>query len=743
MYADVIVDISHENLDKTYQYHIPTELEKTIVPGVQVVIPFGAREIEGFVIEISDKPKIDVNRIKDIICVKSDSVVMEKRMIMLADRMRRMFGGTMNDALRTVLPVKKTIRSVTDTIITLSADTEKVETYLCECVRKHYVAKERLIKELLEVNELEKRTIVQKLSITAATISSLERDGIVSVCTTERMRNVVKKNTDESFRPVLNDEQMAAYDEIVNDYKKGIRKTYLIHGVTGSGKTEVYMNVIEDVIKMGKQVIVLIPEIALTYQTVKRFSNRFADRVAFLHSKLSDGERYDQYRMARNGQIDIMIGPRSALFTPFENLGLIIIDEEHENSYKSENVPKYHAREIAVELAQMTCSSVILGSATPSLESYHRAITGEYKLLKLTKRAKGAVMPKVLVADLREELHNNNRSMFSVALANKISDRLQKKEQIILFLNRRGYAGSISCRDCGEVIMCPHCSVALTLHYNDKMCCHYCGYETKKPSVCPHCGSKHIASFGTGTQKIEENVKKIFPGARVLRMDADTTKEKDSYEKILSSFANHDADILVGTQMIVKGHDFPYVTLVGIMAADLSLNVPDYRACEKTFDLLAQAAGRSGRDKIPGEVVIQTYRPDHYSIVHAVNEDYEKFYEDEAAYRKICGYPPFAHIVVAVFSSKDEEAGKKECAEMTNFAKEFLKKENCSEVTIIGPAPAYISKTNDIYRNLVYFKATKYDILSRLIEQIDEKHKQSALNRLVSVVFDMDPACSY
>ena len=457
-------------------------------------------------------------------------------------------------------------------------------------------------------------------------------------------RNPVMRAGERDQQPVLNDQQRRIVDTVTGDYRQGIRKTYLIHGVTGSGKTEVYMGIIEKVIAEHKQVIVLIPEIALTFQTVSRFYRRFGERVSVMHSRLSQGEKFDQFERAKAGEIDIMIGPRSALFTPFEHLGLIVIDEEHETSYQSEMPPKYHAREVAVHRASMVGASVILGSATPSLESYYRAQKGRYTLFTLTKRAGGASLPKVWVTDLREELERKNRSIFGGKLMELMQDRLAKKEQIILFLNRRGYAGSVSCRKCGEVIKCPHCSVSMTAHMRygrlEHLVCHYCGYQATMPALCPKCRSRYIGTFGIGTQKVEQLVRERFPQARVLRMDADTTTGKEGHEKILRDFAAGSADILIGTQMIVKGHDFPNVTLVGILAADLSLNVGDFRAAERTYQLLAQAAGRAGRGEKPGDVVLQTYQPEHYSIVSAAKQDYLGFYEQELIQRQILHYPP-------------------------------------------------------------------------------------------------------
>lgn len=742
-YADIIVDISHENLDKTYQYRIPDDLQESVTIGTPVVITFGNgnRRLQGYVVGLSDCPKIEESRIKEIVDVMPGGVAIESRMITLAGWMKENFGGTMNDSLRTVLSVKKSVRPVEHKKIALAIETKEAEELLKEYARKRYVAKARLLKELLQYQPISREIVLGKLNISAACLRGMEQQGVISTLVEEECRRTgYKDQAGQKERICLNKQQQDAVTKICSDYREGKRGTYLIHGVTGSGKTEVYLNTIEEIVQMGKQVIVLIPEIALTYQTVKRFSERFGGRVAFLHSRLSAGERYDQYRRAKNGDIDIMIGPRSALFTPFQNLGAIVMDEEHEMSYKSESTPKYHARETAVELARMTNSSVILGSATPSLESYQKAVSGEYTLLRLTERAKSASHPFVEIVDLKEELKAKNRSMFSRVLAKEIEERLKKKEQTILFLNRRGYSGSVSCRSCGKPLMCPHCSVSLTLHSDQTLHCHYCGYQILLPKECPSCSSPYIGAFGTGTQKVEEAVKRQFPTARVLRMDADTTKEKESYEKILSSFANEEADILVGTQMIVKGHDFPKVTLVGILAADLSLNVSDYRSSERTFQLLAQAAGRAGRGELAGKVVIQTYQPEHYSIQTAAKEDYVGFYQQEMAYRSLMKYPPKAHILAVLCVGKEEDAAERLIKKMAMDAKEFVGKQKGTYAAVIGPAKANISKVNDFYRNILYIKADNYDILTELASLLDAC-KETEKNVIVQM--DFDPMGSY
>ncbi|MDE5591028.1 MAG: primosomal protein N', partial [Acetatifactor sp.] len=502
--------------------------------------------------------------------------------------------------------------------------------------------------------------------------------------------------------------------DVMADFDAGKPGTYLIHGITGSGKTEVYLQIIAETIKRGRQAIMLIPEIALTYQTLLRFYRRFGDRVSVMNSTLSPGEKYDQCQRAKNGEIDVIIGPRSALFTPFPNLGVIVMDEEHEGSYKSESAPKYHARETAEEVARLHGAGLVLGSATPSLEAYFRTQTGEYKLFQLKERLTGGHLPTVYTVDLRQELREGNRSIFSVKLQELLADRLQKKEQSILFLNRRGYAGFISCRSCGHVMKCPHCDVSLSEHKNGRLICHYCGHSEPKVSLCPKCGSRYISGFKAGTQQIEEKLQAMFPGVRTLRMDGDTTKTKGSYEEILSAFANREADVLIGTQMIVKGHDFPGVTLVGVLAADLSLSAGDYRAGERTFQLLTQAVGRAGRGRLPGEAVIQTYQPEHYAIVCAADQDYENFYREEILYRELGDYPPAAHMLAVQIFAREEGSAVELAESLAELVRtKYGITQNGTEdsgesVRVIGPAPAAIGRINDIFRFVFYVKSSKY-----------------------------------
>ena len=742
LFADVIIDISHENLDRTYQYRIPDELVSEAVIGAPVEIPFGAgnRSVKGYLIGLSREPKIDINRIKPLKAIEKNGLVMESRMIALAARMKEMFGGTMNDALRTVMPVKRSVKPLNNRTVQLAMERDAVQELYEQAVKKHYTAKQRLLNELLTEGSADYELLVKKLNISRKAIADMETAGVIRIETERKYRNPFSFDSNQTKTVVLNEEQEKAVRTITEEYRNGIRKTYLLHGVTDSGKTEVYLNVIEEVIRSGKQVIMLIPEIALTYQTVKRFRKRFGERVSFLHSRLSDGEKFDQYNLAEQGGIDVIIGPRSALFTPLPDVGLIVIDEEHESSYKSEQVPKYHARELVLEYAKMVGASVLLGSATPSTESYYRAEKGEFTLLQLKHRPKEAVLPTVHIVDMREELKEHHTSIFSRRLLALMEDRLRKKEQIMIFINRRGYAGFISCRSCGEVIQCPHCSVSMTLHGKDSLVCHYCGYEQPLPKLCPKCNSKYIGKFGTGTEKVEELLKKTFPTARVLRMDADTTKNKNGHEQILSAFANEEADILVGTQMIVKGHDFQRVTLMGIIAADLSLQASDYRAGERTFQLLAQAAGRAGRAEYPGEVVIQTYNPEHYAVTAAAKEDYAAFYENEIMYRSLMNYPPAANLMAVVLSSKEEEEADASADFLATRIKAWLDENDGSELAVvIGPAPAGIAKIKDVYRRVIYLKHGEYGLITACKDAMEKAVTADPVFAKCTVQFDINP----
>lgn len=761
-YADVIIDISHDKVDRPFQYRIPPELAKEVYPGVRVYVPFGKGNLEkaGYVVDISGQTEYPVEKIKSITAVDGKGITVQGNQIQIAYWLKRQYGSTMIAALKTVLPVKQKLKQLERKKVTRCIEGEALLEALQLCEKKHQAAKARILRALLTDEVLPYELIRQKLNVSPAAFTALEKQGCLKIETEAYYRNPVRCAAGEEKRVVLSKVQQEIIENVLGDYRAGHPGTYLVHGVTGSGKTEVYLGIIEQMIGMGKQAIMLIPEIALTYQTLLRFYKRFGDRVSVINSSLSQGEKYDQIRRAKEGELDVIIGPRSALFTPFPDLGVIVVDEEHESSYKSESMPKYHARETALQIAAMHRASVVLGSATPSTEAYYRAQRGDYKLFEMTARHGASMLPKVYTIDLREELKQGNRSVFSRKLRELIDGRLQAGEQTMLFLNRRGYAGFISCRACGHVMKCPHCDVSLSEHRGNMLLCHYCGYEEHRAEKCPVCGSRYLMGFKAGTEQIEEALQKEFPKARVLRMDADTTKSKESYEKILSAFADEKADILVGTQMIVKGHDFPNVTLVGVLAADLSLNQNDYRAGERTFQLLTQAAGRAGRGNKPGEVVIQTYQPEHYSIIHAAKQDYRGFYEEEILYREFMQYPPAAHMLAVLITSRQQEQGETLGDEMAaaitkrmrsgaqglpedgTVSGETETEKTWQRLQIIGPTEAAIGKINDLYRHVFYLKHPDYQMLVQVKDILEHFCKEKELKNQ-TVQYDFDPMNTY
>lgn len=743
MYANVIVDISHEKVDQTFQYLVPPKLAAGLTEGMRVVVPFGSRRLHGYVVELTSQPAYDVSKLKSVISISEESVAIESQLIALAAWIRRHYGGTMNQALKTVLPVKHRKQQKEKKQVCLTLPQEEAQKLYESCVRRHYTAQEKLLAELLECPSQPYFHLTKDLGIAPSVIRTMQDKGVLTVAREAYYRNPVSEIAKKEYTIVLNQKQAEIVRSITQEISAGRHHTYLLHGVTGSGKTEVYMELIAYAAAAGRQSILLIPEIALTFQTVRRFYERFGDRVSILHSRLSPGERYDQLERAKNGELDVMIGPRSALFTPFSNLGFIIIDEEHESSYKSESVPKYHARETAHARAQMAGASLVLGSATPSVDSYYRALAGEYRLLRLDKRAMRQALPACEIIDLRAELRAGNRSILSRRLQELIEERLARHEQVMLFLNRRGMAGFVSCRACGSVLRCPHCDVSLSQHKNGRLICHYCGYETPMVSQCPSCGSSYIGGFRAGTQKIQEVAAKRFPKAAILRMDYDTTRTKDSYEQILSAFSRQEADILIGTQMIVKGHDFPNVTLVGVLAADLSLNAGDYRSSERTFQLVTQAAGRAGRGTRPGIAVIQTYQPDHFSILAAKDQDYGAFYEEEILYRRLMRYPPVWNMLHILAASENPDEAAACMDQIAAWIREELKKagsgQTWADFQLIGPADAAVAKIKDVYRRVLYLKHPDYRILVKVKDFLEKRLKNTRNWKKVSIQFDFNP----
>ncbi len=712
IYAGVIVDISHEKLDKIFQYSVPEDIASVISIGNKVNIPFGAGHRTGYVVNLSNTPEIAPDKIRPLDGIVKSSTTIDERMIKLAYWMKTNYGSTINQALKTVIPVKEKVKQVNNRTVRLLISPREALS-LSEEYRTSKRKQSEILKFLSDNPVCDYRKVTQQMGQVRQSLTALSDAGLIEIDTQRVFRNELEAA--EDFRNVtsLNQEQQVVCDGIIKDYDNNDMTPCLIKGVTGSGKTEVYMEIIQHVMSKGREVIVLIPEISLTYQTIMRFYAKFGNVVSVINSRLSKGEKYDRFELAAQGRIKIMVGPRSALFTPFNNLGAVIIDEEHESAYQSETIPRYHARETAIELARMTGAKVIMGSATPSLEAFNRCRSGIYKLYRLDNRAGNATIPDVDVVDLRDEMKKGNRTMFSTKLKSLMQEKLDAGEQIMLFLNRRGYQGFINCRDCGNVIQCPHCDVSLTLHGRNRLVCHYCGYETVFNHICPKCGSKYIGAFKAGTEKVEEETRKIFPHASVLRMDLDTTSGKEGHRNILEKFASHEADILIGTQMIVKGHDFADVTLVGILLADMSLHCSDYRAAEITFDLLTQAAGRAGRGDRKGNVVIQTYDPEHYSIVHAAGQDYDAFYDEEMGYRELMGYPPSNHMMAVRISCADADLA-------TKLSDELYKLTSVDDrVNIIGPADAAVYKINDIYNRVIYYKCKDYALLIQIKDIIE------------------------
>ena len=741
VYIDVIVDISVNSLDRIFQYRVPEELLDAVTVGCQVNVPFGSgnRRRQAYVIGVDTVLAYDASKIKDILGV-TKAPAATGQLIALADWMHERYGCTMAQALKTVLPVKKSVKEVKRTAYFL-ADREGAQ-QLLEKSRKsrREKARVRLLEAMLKEGCMSKETVTGVLQISASTMKSILQTGVIREETSQVYRNPVRQRLDGWQEVCLNDEQMNAVASIwqnaaiCREHWSREQGMHLLYGITGSGKTEVYMALMEKVLNEGRQIIVLIPEISLTLQTVSRFYARFGSQIAVMNSRLSAGERYDQYMRAKRGEASIMIGPRSALFTPFDRLGLIIIDEEHESAYQSEIVPRYQAAEVAARRAEMSGALVVLGSATPSVAVYQKAREGMIGLHRLTQRARtGSRLPDVKVVDLREEFRMKNRGILSQSLHEAMDACLKRGDQMMLFLNRRGYAGFVSCRSCGYVVKCRHCDVSMTVHHHTLLKCHYCGSEQPMPRVCPSCGSPYIAGFGVGTQKVEEFVQKEFPEARILRMDRDTTSGKDDMGRILQTFSEGGADILIGTQMIVKGHDFANVTLVGILAADLSLFAGDYQSSERTFQLLTQAAGRAGRGDRPGEVIIQTYQPEHYCIQTAAAQDYDSFYSQEIRFRQMLHYPPDRQMMVMLAEGEhDQQTGQ-----AVQKLREIAGEADFEAVEFIGPSRAGIAKAKDLYRYTMYMKHQNIKELMRLRDFLEGYLKWSQQFSNIYFTFDI------
>jgi len=721
MYASVIIEYGNKAVDREFTYIVPEEYRDKIKIGHRVIVPFNNRNIEGFVMSVMDNYN-EKYELKEIISLCDVEPILNEEMLYLGNIIQKEILCSKISIYQAMLPKAlkaqygTNIRIKKDRYIVLNMNDDDVRRYIESVGYKKQI-------DILNLLLVKRKILVNNVN---SSINTLINKGVIKYeyeevnrynSNASGMYNVVKLNIDQ--------------EKVVNNVLIDEYRPYLLYGVTGSGKTEVYMEIIDRVIKAGKTAIMLVPEISLTPQIVDRFITKFGVDVAILHSGLSDGEKYDEYRKIMSGSVKIVVGARSAIFAPLKNLGVIVIDEEHTQTYKQDNNPRYHARDVAMIRGKYHNCPVVLGSATPSLESFARAMNGVYELLTLTKRASGGELPKVTLVDMKNEVKKGN-FILSKILMEKIQEKLNKNEQIILLLNRRGYSSMITCRDCGSVLKCPNCDITLTYHKSSNSNrCHYCNYSKKNVNKCLSCGSSNIKEYGLGTEKLEEELNKLFK-ARIVRMDMDTTSRKGMHEKIIEDFGNHKYDILLGTQMIAKGLDFPLVTLVGVINADSSLNVPDFRSAEVTFGLLSQVSGRAGRSDIPGEVIIQSYNPEHYSIMYAKNHDYLNFYKDEMKIRKLLCYSPYYYITVININSRDYEIGFSEA----NKIGEYLRKNLEKETKVLGPTIANVFKINNVYHYRCIIKYKKDEKLNMVLRKIDDIYK---INAKVDVSIDVNP----
>ena len=716
MTVNVLVELSNRNIDKYFTYNVPKELEDSIKIGIRVKVPFGKQKLEGFIMEINNDKYDDL---KDIYEVVDKDIILSDELIKLGIYIKEKTLCTLISAYQAMLP--KALKAQNKTLINKSY-IKLIKLNICD----EELNSLKLNEKSLKIIEMIKSGINDKKELGSVSISSLKtliNKGILKEELIENYRLVDGKIIDYP-RYELNEEQKNAYEIIT----KGKDNIYLLHGVTGSGKTEVYMELIENAIKNGKTAIVLVPEISLTPQMVLRFKSRFKDTIAILHSRLSEGEKYDEYRKISQGKVQIVIGARSAVFAPLKNIGLIVIDEEHTQSYKQESNPKYSAIDVAIERIKTHNAKLVLGSATPSLESYSRTLVGQYRLVELNNRANNKPLPKIEIIDMNKE---KKGSYFSKRLIECINEKLEKQEQIILLLNRRGYASFITCSSCGYVSKCPNCDVTLTYHKSSDMeRCHYCGYATKRHVTCPVCHEESVKNLGVGTEKIEEELNKLFK-ARIIRMDFDTTGTKGAHEKIINSFRNHEYDILLGTQMIAKGLDYPLVTLVGVINADTSLMIPNFRSSEYTFQLLSQVAGRSGRSEKEGNVIIQTFNQDHYAIQLSKTCDYKMFFKHEMNIRKKLNYPPYCYLVYVKVIGTNYEEVRNESAIIASKLKENLK-----DSIILGPSIGSTFKLKNTYRFGITIKYKKEDNLYPFLNKLLSYY---ATNTKIKIDIDFNP----
>lgn len=796
MIASVIVDVPAKQTDRPFDYRIPEHLEGVITPGMRVVVPFGPRKIQGFVISI--QPSSEFEKLRDIIAPMDIVPVLNEELLQLGDWLSEETLCYRISAYQVMLPAalkakyEKKVRVTTDLNLlpqvlkkvfekshivpfdTIEEDTWKVlqKEIASGHVEFIYEVKERVNKKkrkyvmphvneeqlsdslkLLSIQATKQREIIEfflanpdpvplqhllnLLNTSSSAIKGLVNKGMLREEEVEVYRDPYENRVFERTQALpLTPEQTIAITPVLQTIEEDLHKVFLLYGVTGSGKTEVYLQSIQRVLEKGKEAIVLVPEIALTPQMVKRFKGRFGDEVAVMHSGLSTGEKYDEWRKIQRKEVKVVVGARSAIFAPFENLGIIIIDEEHETSYKQEENPRYHARDVAIQRAKKYGCPVVLGSATPALESFARAKKGVYELLSLPSRMNSGPMPHVEVVDMREELREGNRSMFSRVLMEKLKDRLEKQEQTVLFLNKRGHSSFVMCRDCGYVVNCPDCDISLTYHrFSERMKCHYCGYESLVPTQCPECQSEYIRYFGTGTQKIEEELGKVLPEARVIRMDVDTTSKKGAHEKLLTDFGEGKADILLGTQMIAKGLDFPKITLVGVLSADTMLHIPDFRSSEKTFQLLTQVSGRAGRHELTGEVIVQTYTPEHYSIQFAAQQDYDLYYEREMQIRKLHHYPPFYYISLITVSHENLMKVVSVTEKITGYIRNSLS----PEAIVLGPVASPIPRIKNRYRYQCLIKYKREPQLGRAIKTVLGQYQHESATTGLTISTDVNP----
>lgn len=718
MIAKVLVEINNINVDKTFDYIVPFEYIENIKIGMRVKVPFASRELEGFVLDLVNSTD-DNYELKEIISIVDTEPILNNELLHLGQFMSKKYFSTLISCYQTMLP--KALKAQNKTTIN-----KKMIKYVELCSNSFPKLKpnQEKIVEYLRINGKVKKEEVNKISVSG--VNTLIKNGIIIESLIEEYRLVTKDINKEKETFKLTVEQQEAKNKILSQTQSSV---FLLHGVTGSGKTVVYMEIVEEMLNRGKDSIFLVPEISLTPQMVYHFKSRFGDEVAVLHSRLSEGEKYDEYRKIVEGKVHTVVGARSAVFAPFKNLGAIIIDEEHTTSYKQDNNPKYSAIEIAIERAKNNNAIVILGSATPSLETYARSIKGLYTLVELKHRVNTNNLPLVEIVDMSKEKHRG--SIFSSRLITEVNKRLEEHEQIILLLNRRGYSSFITCSNCGYTAKCPHCDITLTYHKtSNTLRCHYCGYADKMNDICPSCGEKAIKTLGTGTEKVEEEIKKVF-NARVVRMDLDTTSKKGSHEKIITAFKNHEYDILLGTQMIAKGLDFSNVTLVGVINADTSLMIPNYRSNEYTFQLLMQTAGRSGRGEKKGSVIIQTFNPEHYAITLASKHDYIDFFKQEMEVRRKLSYPPYYYLIYIKVIGKDYNKISIESNKIASILTRELKNSK-----ILGPTTCSVFKLNGLFRFGIIIKYKKEEKMEEVLQSLVNHYKG---NQTVKVDIDVNP----